>query len=106
MKSSSLRVPTIASVPEFCSPNASAATRIVHFSSPAGPLYAVVSISVELGAGPSSGAGDVVVGRSLTSLVSAFSTFSCPCAVSLSAGSIPGGASDSSAADATIVFRQ
>lgn len=85
---------------------ASASTCVVCASPDAGPPSAVVPVFVDLGAGPSSGADAAMVGRSLTSLVPAFSTLSRSCDVVIWAGILPGGTSDAGALNTATFFCQ
>lgn len=106
MTGSSPHVSTIPPAPVFFSLDILAPTRVVRASSAACPSTAVVLVSVDLGAGLSSGVGDAMDGRLLASLVHVFSILSCPYAFVLSTGSLPGGASDASAPDITTLIRQ
>lgn len=77
---------TIAPAPEASSLDTPASTRVTRDPSAAGPSSAVVSFSVDLGAGPSSCAGLAMAGRSSTSLVPASPTLSLLCVVVTSSG--------------------
>lgn len=97
----SSRLFTIVTVPVVSALDAPAPTRDIRDSSVAYLLSAIVPLSVGFGVGTTSDIGISMVGRTSTSLVSASSTLSRPCAVVILTGSPPVGTSDAGASDIT-----
>lgn len=89
----------------FCF-DASTPSRIAGGTSATGSSVAFVPVSAGLGAELSSGARVALVGQSSTFLVLASFTLSRPCAIVVSAGSLPGGFSDAGALDTATFSRQ
>lgn len=99
MTSPSFHDSTIAPALVVSTLDASTLTCVFRTSFVAGPSSAAVQVSVDLGAGPSTGTSDDIAGISSSFLVHTSSAPSRPCADVLLAGSLPGGATDAGASD-------